>query len=67
METEKLKPCPFCGNHVMPIRDPEGQMNEFFCGQCAAHVKWTIKMKPRETFGENMKRWTDKWNRRAER
>ena len=63
---DELKPCPFCGSHVMLVRDPDGSINEFFCGQCAAHVKWSIKMKGRETFGENQKRWADKWNRRAE-
>lgn len=63
---DELKPCPFCGGNVSIVRDPAAQINEIFCFHCSAHTKWTIKMKPHETYEENQKRWVEKWNRRAE-
>lgn len=63
---DELKPCPFCGGHVGIIRGVDGEITEIFCWHCSAHTNWTIKMRPRETYGENQKHWTDKWNRRAE-
>ena len=63
---DELKSCPFCGNTAMIIRDLDLQISGIHCCECKAYVKWPIEMKARETYGENMKRWTDKWNRRAE-
>lgn len=63
---EGLKQCPFCGGHVQPLYfDPALGVSGIFCQVCKAVVKWHIEMEPRENYGENMRKWEERWNRRA--
>lgn len=64
MEKE-LMPCPFCGGHVQPTwLDPADGVSGIYCHGCRAMVKWNITMEPKEKYGENMRKWAEKWNRR---
>ena len=62
-----LKPCPFCGcEKVHSLMDAfTGEVNGICCTRCKAVVRWPIKMKKHETFGENLLNWTERWNRRG--
>ena len=64
---EKLKACPFCGNEKVGfVRDPKlMEITGIWCSECRFLTKWNIKMKNKETFGENEAKWSEKWNRRA--
>ena len=57
--------CPFCGGRVIIGRDIEGAISGILCTKCKAYVRWDIRMKGRETFGENEEKWKEKWNRRT--
>ena len=63
----ELKPCPFCGGKPTFIRDPEdlSEITGIYCLACKAYVKWSIPVKETDTFGQTMKAWAGKWNRRA--
>lgn len=62
---DALRPCPFCGGDVQPLRmDPADGIYGIFCRGCKAVVKWDIRMEARETFGENIRKWEEKWNAR---
>jgi Lar family restriction alleviation protein len=63
---DKLISCPFCGGHVQYVRsDPAYGITGIFCNQCKAMIKWNIEMEPKETYGENERKWRERWNRRA--
>lgn len=63
---EELRPCPFCGGQVQPVRsDPTYGISGIFCRGCKAMVRWDLEMAPDEKYGENMKKWQNRWNRRA--
>lgn len=65
-ETEELKPCPFCGEKRLAYsRGLDTEIQGVLCLGCKARVKFPISMAPRETFGENEKKWISAWNRRA--
>ena len=67
MKEEELKPCPFCGGYVQFVRgDPIEGITGIFCHGCRAMTRWAIEMGPRETYGENARKWTEKWNQRDE-
>lgn len=67
MKEEELKPCPFCGGYVQYIRsDPVYGISGIFCRGCKAMVRWDLIMGPRETYGDNARKWTEKWNQRDE-
>lgn len=59
------KACPFCGGRVVIGRDIDGAVAVIFCTKCKAYIKWNIRMKGKETFGENQEKWAEKWNRRT--
>ena len=61
------KPCPFCGSEkVSVMRDMElVSITGIWCAACRSLTKWTIPMKPKETFGENEAKWAERWNRRT--
>ena len=63
---EELKPCPHCGGHVQYVRsDPADGIYGIFCQGCKAMTRWNIEMEPRENYGENERKWLERWNRRA--
>lgn len=66
--SDDLKLCPFCGGKATFIRDPEDvtEIAGIYCLACKAFVKWSIRVKESDTFGQTMDAWLEKWNRRAE-
>lgn len=63
---EELKHCPHCGGHVQYVRsDPSDGIYGIFCQECKAMTRWNIEMEPRENYGENERKWRERWNRRA--
>lgn len=67
--SEKLKPCPFCGREKVSFLydidtgEPKGVM----CSWCKVIVRWPTvpRMKTQETFGDQQKRLTERWNERG--
>lgn len=63
----KLKPCPICGcparfRHNMETLEITG----IVCTGCKKVVQWpSLAMKGYETFAENRRKWTERWNRRG--
>ena len=67
MKEEELKPCPFCGGYVQFVMgDPIEGITGIFCHGCRSMTRWAIEMGPRDTYGENARKWTEKWNQRDE-
>ena len=64
---DKLKPCPFCGNDKVIIGwTIEGyQITGIYCTKCKAMTKWPVpEWRGRQTAGEYIHEWTERWNRR---
>ena len=62
-----LKPCPFCGGQVWFWFYDDGAVNGIHCGTCRMVVRYLapeLKLKDREPYSAQMKRWADKWNGR---
>ena len=62
----EFKACPFCGGKILICRGIDGEINGILCHVCHAKVRWSdIKFGKYETYGENEKKWIEKWNRRV--
>ena len=60
-----LKPCPFCGGRVRWNFNIEFGINSIMCPGCKAMVQWRIPEREKDSMGEIMGRWMEKWNRRV--
>lgn len=64
----ELKPCPFCGSQKVQISWAlnNDSINGVYCAHCKAMAKWPVpEWRGKQTAGEYMDEWKDRWNRRA--
>ena len=62
----ELKPCPFCGHKADFTYNYMSEPSGIYCSRCMMKIVFNIAVKnKRETYGETMQKWADKWNRRA--
>ena len=59
-----LRPCPFCGNNVQWNHNLDWEITGIYCVRCKAMVKFPVKVKRTDTYGDTMNKWAEFWNRR---
>lgn len=69
MTTNGFKSCPFCGSEKIQISwtFDNNCINGVYCAHCKAMVKWPVpEWRGKQTAGDYLKEWKDRWNMRSE-